>query len=478
MADEAIDLPSSINAVGLAEQKRQEILSSFEAAYGRAEQALKNGMFGEASGICNDILESLPDTPEPLAILGKIAHHRGQVHEALFLMGRALQVKPGVADWHLTMCRLYQQAKLPEQAVAHGNAAMGFDHSSPDALVELARSYGLLLGAKEAYDKIVRHLLGALAINPRFPEARMAMAELFLSRGELQIGFREYEWRLKTDFVSSSLPTFRSSEWNGMKIPDGRIVVWAEGGYGDTIQFTRYLPRVAERCSEVILCCPPDLELLIPHSATVCTDIFKVPPHAAHITAMSLPYVLNVSSYDDIRTTPPTRIQVSDEAFRSAKRWLPSDRKAGICWAGRKSHKFDALRSMPLSTLRPLMNIKSLALVSLQKEVPGSDEHELNSFWTELYQKNLDVWHDTAAIIKNLDVVVTVDTAVAHLAGSLGVRTLLMLANLTDWRWFKDLEDTTPWYANVELFRQNAVGANWQDVVKRVCGRLRELLQK
>jgi ADP-heptose:LPS heptosyltransferase len=267
-----------------------------------------------------------------------------------------------------------------------------------------------------------------------------------------------------------------SPTWNGMKIPRGRILLVGDQGYGDTIQFARYIPLVAERCQEVVLGCSAELAELLRHIPGVtqcCARWDEIPPHAAHCRLSSLPLMFQ-TTLDRVPGPSPYLLADPNRVAKWAERLDDRDGRPriGLAWTGRPTHPNDARRSLPLERLLPLAEGHLGHFVCLQKPVPARDLPVMAHFQglTDFSDALID-FAETAALIANLDLVITIDSAVAHLAGALGKPVWVMLAKAADWRWMLRRADT-PWYPSLHLFRQHAPGA-WDAVIEEVVTALR-----
>jgi hypothetical protein len=268
-----------------------------------------------------------------------------------------------------------------------------------------------------------------------------------------------------------------SAPWNGMKIPNGRLLLVGDQGYGDTIQFARYIPMVVDRCQELIIGCSAEMGPLlanIPGVKQYCHRWNDVPGHAAHCRLSSLPYLFHTRM-----DTIPAQIPYLKADPARIAHWrarldatLPSGvMRIGVAWTGRPTHPNDRRRSMPLSRLAPLAAVGPVAFVSLQKPMPARDLASMQLFpgMTDLSAELTD-FGETAALMEALDLVVTVDTAMGHLAGALGKKVWILIPKAADWRWLLDRDDS-PWYPSARLFRQQKPGA-WDEPLQRLSAAL------
>ena len=268
-----------------------------------------------------------------------------------------------------------------------------------------------------------------------------------------------------------------------MRIPNGRLLMVGDQGYGDTIQFARYIPLIADRCQELILGCSAELGPLlanIPGVKQYCDRWTDVPGHAAHCRLSSVPGLVHTT----LETIPAKVPYLFAEQERIAawRRRLNSDaaaivpRRIGLAWTGRPTHPNDRRRSIPLARLTPIGKAARHAFVSLQKPLPAADQSALTQFpgLTDLSADLMD-FGETAAVIANLDLVITVDTAIGHLAGAMGRPVWILLPKASDWRWLLDRSDS-PWYPTARLFRQPTPG-DWDPVIAEVAAALRQELR-
>ena len=294
----------------------------------------------------------------------------------------------------------------------------------------------------------------------------------------MQPGWIEYEWRNETEAAKGTLPRITSALWNGMPL-QGRLLLVGDQGYGDTIQFARYIPLAAKLCQELIIGCSPELVPLVAKipGITSCHHRWdEIPGHAAHARLSSLPYLFRteletIPSRRPYLSAAPERVSFWRERFLAR---LGSDTKRiGLAWSGRPTHPNDRRRSIRLATLRPLADVPNVSFVSLQRPMPAVDAPLLDAFQgLHDHADELTDFGETAAVVENLDLVITVDTAVGHLTGALGRPAWILTPRPSDWRWMLDRSDS-PWYPSIRLFRQPAPGI-WEDPVREVTAALHE----
>jgi len=440
-----------------------------EQVLGRAQAAAQAKRLNEASGICADVLAAVPDQPAALALQGIVAAMAGDPENGVALLRRAIQFRPGNATWHAHLSALCRTTYRMEEALAAGQESIRLDSSNPEHLVNLS----LIFVDMDDREKATACLLRALGLKHDHADGHLAMAQNLLAVGDFDPGWMEYEWRNQTEAGKATMPEMTSAAWNGMTIPTGKLLLVGDQGYGDTIQFARYIPMVAERCQEVIVGCSAEMEPLltnIPGVTHYCHRWADVPGHAAHCRLSSLPYLFRTQVDTIPGQTPymkanPERIAHWRERLAAT---LPTGvRRIGLAWTGRPTHPNDRRRSLPLEQLVMLANAGPAAFVSLQKPMPPRDRETIRRFagMTDL-SDDLKDFGETAALIENLDLVITVDTSMGHLAGALGKPTWILIPKAADWRWMLDREDS-PWYPSVRLFRQQKPGV-WAEPMARL----------
>lgn len=454
------------SATAVADARAQALREQLQ----RAEQAMLAKRIGEATGICQDMLESAPDHPPALALLGAIAGHRGDLPRGIALLEQAIGADRTVASWFGNLSGLYRlEARLPE-AVATAREALRLQPGLARHLVTLGKA---LMDSGE-HTEAMAAFCGALAREPNHAEAHLAVGQMLLARGEFQPGWREYEWRNQLDQAKGTLPGMVAAAWNGMQLPNDRLLLIADQGFGDSLQFARFIPLAAARCQEVLLGCSADLMPLLGQLPGVGRSFSRwneIPGHAAYCLLSSLPFLFNIEPDDlpgrrDYVAADPDRI-----AAWAARLGIARGRRVGIAWAGRPRHPNDRRRSMPLASLAPLAAFAGWQFISLQKPVPPQDQAAFAA-WPGLVDHSaaLTDFGETAALLANLDLVISVDTAILHLAGAMGRPAWAMLAEPADWRWMRARTDS-PWYPSLRLFRQPHPGA-WDGVVGDIASAL------
>lgn len=313
------------------------------------------------------------------------------------------------------------------------------------------------------YDRVIKK-------DPNYAQAHFSRSLAYLTLGDFEKGWAEYEWRWKS--YNETPNKYNSPLWDGSNPAGKTVLIYAEQGLGDTFQFIRYGQLLKQDGARVIALVQRPLKAIItlcPYLDTVITADDPVPAHDAHIALMSLP-LLYKTRVDTVPDTIPY-LHADEKLTTHWQQELAHDSsfKIGICWQGNANYRTQFLRqavaakSMQLQDFMPLAAIPGVRLYSIQK-ITGTDQVHIIDQQVHLFDESFDREHgrfmDTAAVIHNLDLVITIDTSIAHLAAGLGTPTWVLLPYPADWRWLLNTNDT-PWYPNMRLFRQTTVG-DWQ----------------
>jgi hypothetical protein len=310
-------------------------------------------------------------------------------------------------------------------------------------------------------------------------EARAFLGLIHLKQGNFRRGLSEYESRWGTPYGLRFRRTFSQPLWKGEPLEGSRILLYAEQGMGDTLQFVRYVPLVAARGAKVVLEVQPRLHRLLaqtPGAAEVICRGEALPEFDWQCPLLSLPLALGT----ELNTIPakiPYLYPDPAQAKAWRQQWSENSLRIGLAWAGNPLHPHEFWRSTPLEQLAPLTKLEGTTFYSLQMGAPAGQGKQLGTQMRliDLQEEQKD-FADTAAIIAGLDLVISIDTSVAHLAGAMGKPVWLLLCKSADWRWMLERDDS-PWYPTARLFRQSTMG-NWHDVVIRIEHELRELVAK
>jgi Flp pilus assembly protein TadD len=434
-----------------------------------AGELSEEGRLPEAERILDHILSAAPDEPLVLHQKGVLLFRMGNHEAAAEMIERALGLAPDAIVFRRNLCPILERLGRYDDALRFGYQAFDRDPYDLQTLHNLAVTHY----RKLELDQSIACARRALATNPSAPGPHFQLAEALLLRGEFEEGLREYEWRYRIAGAPPLLPPNNRPQWDGASLPGATLLLIADQGFGDSIQFCRYIPWVCARCPQVVVVADPLLHPLIRQidPALELVDHWdRCPPFAAYCPLSGLPR-LHGTTLDTIPGKVPYlhADPVRTAAWRARLQDLlqPGLRRVGIVWAGRPTHNNDLNRSMSLSAFAPIAALDGISLVSLQK---GPAQNAIADYFDRAPLLNLGAeiadFVDTMAIIETLDLVVTVDTAVAHLAAAMGKPVWILLPYAPDWRWLLERSDS-PWYPTVRLFRQPSPG-DWDSVARGV----------
>jgi len=431
------------------------------------------GRLNEAEAALCRALALAPEHAAALHWLGVVGFRQGRIEEAAALMERSLAASPETALYHRNICEVYRSLGRYDDALAAGHRAVGLTPRDPHCYHNL----GVLHYHRLELDEAIHCAQSALALDAEFAGAHFGIAEASLLRGDFLRGWEEYEWRFRLANAPQLLPPTDRPQWDGTPLPNGRLLLIADQGYGDVIQFARYIPWAARRCPNIAVACSSEIRPVVSQQAGVATTFDHwehQPDFVAYCALSGLPRLAATTLQ-----TIPARIPYLRADPGKVTAWsdrlsglVPSGyRRIGIAWAGRPTHVNDLNRSTTLATLGPLAELPRVALISLQK---GPAQAQIGAYWGRAPLVNLGPeiadFADTMAILEQLDLIVTIDTAVGHLAGAMGRPVWLVLPFAPDWRWLLDRADS-PWYPTVRLFRQPAP-RQWGPVIAEIVSRL------
>jgi tetratricopeptide (TPR) repeat protein len=402
------------------------------------------------------------DSAEAYNNLGAALMRQDQRDQAVHCYLQALRHKPDYADVYSNLSiALREQGRLDDASTCAQHALrLNSGH------LEAKNNLGSVLMELGRLEESLACFEQVLCQNPGHVEAHFNRALLWLLQGNWAQGWPEYEWRWQAK--ASLLSSYQQPRWDGSHLKGRKLLLVAEQGLGDTLQFIRYAPLLKERGASIIVCCQkallrilknmPGIDALVPEGAAL-------PAFDVYAPLMSLPGILQTTP-----DTVPANVPYLSADADLCEQWrrelsLLDGFKIGIAWQGNPTYKRDRCRSIPFSHLESLSRLPGVRLLSLQKGLG-----DLGSRIDEI----AGPFMDTAAIMQNLDLVITSDTAIAHLAGALGVPVWLALSYSPDWRWLLDRQDS-PWYPSMRMFRQARPG-DWQELFQRVEAELVKLL--
>ncbi|MGE4220065.1 MAG: tetratricopeptide repeat protein [Alphaproteobacteria bacterium] len=482
-------VPAAFN-LGLAEQR----LGRLEAAAAAYERALAAD----------------PALVEAWSNLGVLMTDLGRCGPAVEAFGKALALRPADARIQRQLARALRRCGRPAEAVAVCREAARLEPQAAEswsslglALIEagepeqavpvLSRSLSMRPAEPRVWNNLgfAQHRRGdqeaaifayrrALALDPGFAEAHLNLAIALLLTGRMAEGWREFEWRWRDPQQAGARPAFAAPAWEGGPLDGRTILLRAEQGIGDCFQFVRYAPLLAARGARVVLECPPGMAGVLAGAPGVAQTVERggaLPAFDCYIPMMSLPLFCG-PGLDRIPADVPYLRPGGTPSDGVAARTVAAAAglRVGLVWAGNPRHLNERNRSIGLEPLAPLAAVPGCTLFGLQVGERAADLARFDwarAGWarsvTDL-SPGLADWRDTAAVLAELDILVTVDTAIAHLAGAMGRPVWLLLPHVPDFRWLLDRTDS-PWYPTMRLFRQRRRGA-WDEPVAEAAAAL------
>ncbi len=410
-----------------------------------------------------------PGSAEIYNNLGNVQLARNDLAAALASYREAARLEPEKAIYLNHLGNALRRAGEYLEAESTFERALCLEPGYAEAWVNL----GFVLAEQGRFDSVEKHYRRALRLKPALALAHVNLSQHLLRRGALTEGWREAEWRWQWKQFPSPARNFSQPQWRGEPLAGSTILLHAEQGFGDTLQMLRYIPLLARQEARIVLEIPPELLSLAASLEGVARCLARgeaPPPFDWHCPLMSLPLAFSTTLENIPCHTP---YLTAPEAKRPG--WLgpatPGQLQVGLVWAGNPKNTVDHRRSIPLAELAPLSSREGVAMYSLQRGgVPG-DVASTGLIFAGALPESGD-FAETASALMHLDLVITVDTAVAHLAGALGRTVWILLPYVADWRWLLDRDDS-PWYPTARLFRQRAP-MDWSSVVQRVAACLSE----
>jgi tetratricopeptide (TPR) repeat protein len=491
---------------------KQKQTGKISRALDLAQEYKQTGNFQGAESIYRKILREQPNNSRVCFDLAFVLQEKGGTDEAVAYYQRALKLNPLLADASYNLGSIFHQKGLLDEAAgfyeeairlnerhAHAHNNLGsilqqkglFDEAicfyekavqlNP-GLVSAYNNLGLVLQEKGLFGKAMEYHQKALSFQPDHPAVHFNIAGLLLMQGDYEKGWKEYEWRRRSkDYLSRN---FNRPLWDGSDISGRTVLLYSEKGFegfGDTIQFVRYARLIAELGGKVVVESQKELKTLLKNIKGVEEVVSygeKLPVFDLHCPYLSLPFVFS-TTLDSVPSTTPyiTPDPVSVLKWKDRISHDDSILKIGLAWAGNLNHPRARYRSSSLKQFSPLAKLDGITIYSLQK---GEAAQEAATVPHGLkfvdYTADFNDFSDAAALAENLDLVVSVDTAAAHLAGALGKPVLMLLPFLPEWRWLLDREDS-PWYPTMKILRQSSPG-DWEGVISRLLHELESILHE
>lgn len=364
----------------------------------------------------------------------------------------------------------FREARNPQQALACYAQAFGLDFN----YVHAFNNYGNVLREMGHPKRAIPFLKAAIDIEPNNVTAQFNLAVAYLLDGDYEKGWPQYEWRWRYEHLAGTRPNFTQPLWTGQDLKDKTILICGEQGLGDNIQFLRFTQTLQSAGAKVIFQVPSALTSLFANDRTITVISLgdPIPNFDYWITAMSLPTPLGLTLKNMPRTL--TYINPSPEQVNLWKQRLGIKKKIriGFCWSGRRDTWINKHKSIPFEYMFNLIKRNpQFEWISLQVDATPEETALLETLKLPTFPGTIQTFDQTAGLVKNLDMVIGVDTAISHLAGAMGLPTWVCLNNYgLDWRWLLNRNDS-PWYPTATLFRQPKMD-DWQSVMDLIHQRL------
>lgn len=452
--------------------------SMLEACFNLAQRKKASGQLDEAAALYGQAVARHPDSAAAANNLGNIYREQERYEEAIACYRQVVALEPGLAEGYYNLGSALRLNESFQEALIQLHKAVQLRPDYADAWNNLA----LTLKNIGDLDRSLKCFNRAVNLNPELAVARWNRSFVHLLKEDFHAGWSDFEWRFRIPQHKTIYPFHLEGErWLGQAAPEATILVHDEQGLGDTLQFVRYLPLLKARCGKVLLETRAELLDLLQRNRIADQIIVRSAdgrPKAAYdfyIPLMSLPGLFQASAQTIPKDVPYV---VADR--KKAEQWRDKlaapGLKVGLVWSGRPQHGNDRNRSCRLADLMPLLQIPGIHFVGLQKGV-GAEQAEALPPGIDFINIGDDLkdFGDTAAVLANLDLLISVDTAVIHLAGAMGRPAWVMIPFIADWRWGMYRQDCL-WYPTVQLFRQERP-KDWPGVVNQMRQRLLEIVK-
>jgi len=465
------------------------------------------GDLAGAAGLYEKILAADPKQPDAWNLLGVLAYQSREWKAAVELIGRAIALKPMTMEYHLNLGLAIREINGDGEAIPVLRHAATIPCTNFDTLFKLASLFFDLRQWSDSdvccrraaalqpdhpnvieLQMLIEYYQGRFAealkiarrlvqVTPREPRANWSYGVLLLMHGDFSVGWPYFEWRKRIEGAPYSRG-LKEPEWDGRDAPGKTLLLHHEGGFGDSLQYIRYVPMVRGRVGRIILEIPQTLLPLFEPIEGIDQFVIRDQPLPHFDVQISLPSLTRVLK-TEVSTIPNSVPYLKAPADRLAQ-WaarVPRDcrLRVGLCWAGNPKQGGDGLRTLPLETLLPISGVAGVQFFSLQVGVDASKRP--SGVFDGLVDETAQIrdFADTAALAEQMDLVISVDTSVAHLAGALARPVWLLTPFVSDYRWLLERSDS-PWYPTMRLFRQEAYG-DWSGALAKMAEALRSAVR-
>ncbi|TAK80920.1 MAG: tetratricopeptide repeat protein [Betaproteobacteria bacterium] len=436
----------------------------------RGDLLREQGRLEDALAACEEAVRLAPDLPQARNNFGNALRDIGRTPEAIAQFRAGLALDRTLPELHFNLALSLQLAGELDEAEAHYRSAAELKQDFAQAwlnLASLCEQRDDVQGALDAYRNAIRSAPDEVAAHVNY-------AQHLLRLGRFDEGWKEYEWRWRLPEMAAWAPRFDKPQWEGGELAGETVLVYAEQGFGDAIHFARYVPLIARRGGKPAFRCPAPLKALFaraPGMGRVFDEREPPPPFDLCCPLLSLPRLFG-TRLDNVPADVPY-VHADPDKVRQWQGSLASQPALHVGLAWTTDSKIAQFKTMPLDALAPLGRIPGVVLHSLQTGAAAAEADRPPSGMALVNDgSRLRDFSDTAALIANLDLVISIDTAVVHVAGALAKPIWTLLAEPADWRWLVERDDS-PWYPTMRLFRR-ARGMPWNDLIQQVAKALNE----
>ncbi|MBU3567574.1 tetratricopeptide repeat protein [Polynucleobacter alcilacus] len=431
--------------------------------------AAQRRQYSDALQFLNSSLKVLPKNSLALSNLGNVFLDLKEYNNALDAYDKAIKIDPKYEEAWSNKGNVLYELKRFEEAIAHHDKALSLN---PD-YAEGWSNKGNILHELKLLDEAIAHHDKALSLRPNYQDAYWNKSLCLLLQGNFENGLPIYESRWDSKIVDEigGRRTFEKPKWLGVESLQGKtILLYGEQGFGDFIQFCRYTKLVSDLGANVILEVPEALASLMENVEGVSQLVIKgekLPFFDYQCPLLTLPLALN-TTISRIPSYPHYLTSNNNKVFEwKIKLGEKRAKRIGLVWSSMSSFKLDSKRSLMLKDFVKALPIEGFEYICLQKEIKECDKEFFKAYGSiRFFGEELESFADTAALIENLDLVISTCTSIPHLSAALGKETWILLSHVPDWRWLLDRTDS-PWYPSVKLFRQPAIG-DWDSVFEKV----------
>ena len=479
-----------LGAIYHVQNKLQEAMVSFrEAVYAKSDFAdayanlgtvLKaQGMRDNAVIFYRQALALAPLNAQTHANMGVVLNELGRNEEAALAFRKAMVCAPDYEWSYVNYTACLTEDSAHDESLQACRRVLTLNPALSLAHYNLGASYKAL----NRLDDSIASFRQAVALRQDFGEAHFALGQMLLTRGDFAEGWREYDWRwtlAEYGWLKNIHGDFKQPRWAGESLSGKTILVYAEQGLGDAIQYVRYLPRVVAQAGKVVLAVHPPLKSLfaqIEGVEIVALDQVPLPAFDYHCPLLTLPMIFDTGA-DNIPADIPYLTADPEKARRWRERIRGAGLRVGVVWAGNPTQKGDRLRSPGLKSMMPVFSVPGVDFVALQMG-PGRKDLEANPLPSHVQDLGPEIgdFADTAAIMSGLDLMISSCTAPLHLAGALGVPTWGAIPFAPHLLWQLERTDS-PWYPSLRLYRQDTLGTDWSGAIGRMTADLAVLAKK